>query len=75
MDEAFGAVEIGEVEGVIELQARMNGPAAVHEFGLKVRFNVMYSTDGSLFVTHLRHFLPEESLHGICRFPCGLHRR
>lgn len=37
MDEAFGAVQAGgDLEGVIELTGRMNGPAGVHEFGLRV---------------------------------------
>ena len=37
MDEAFGAVEAGDIEGTIELAARMNGPASVHEFAMRVR--------------------------------------
>jgi len=36
MDAEFGTVTVGEIEGVIELSARMYGPAAVHEFGLRV---------------------------------------
>ena len=36
MDETLGGVAAGDVDGVIELNARMNGPAAVHEFGLRV---------------------------------------
>ena len=39
MNEAFGNVEIGNVDGVIELTARVYGPAAVHEFGLRVSGN------------------------------------
>lgn len=35
LDEAFGAVEIGEIEGTIELTGRLNGPAGVHEFPLR----------------------------------------
>jgi hypothetical protein len=36
MNEAFGEVTVGDVEGVIELTGRMNGPAAVYEFPLRV---------------------------------------
>ena len=36
MDAEFGSVTVGEIEGVIELSARLYGPAAVHEFGLRV---------------------------------------
>ena len=36
MDETLGGVAAGDVDEVIELTARMNGPAAVHEFGLRV---------------------------------------
>mmetsp|Transcript_68439 Transcript_68439/g.198463 ORF Transcript_68439/g.198463 Transcript_68439/m.198463 type:complete len:296 (-) Transcript_68439:129-1016(-) len=35
MEEAFGDVQIGEIEGTIEMTARMNGPASVYEFGLR----------------------------------------
>lgn len=36
MNESFGSVTVGDVEGTIELNARMNGPAAVYEFALRV---------------------------------------
>mmetsp|Transcript_115022 Transcript_115022/g.171921 ORF Transcript_115022/g.171921 Transcript_115022/m.171921 type:complete len:297 (+) Transcript_115022:97-987(+) len=35
LDEEFGAVTIGEIEGTIEVTGRMNGVAGVHEFGLR----------------------------------------
>jgi len=38
LDEAFGGVEIGDLEGTIEIAARMGGAPAVHEFGLKNQF-------------------------------------
>jgi hypothetical protein len=38
LDSTFGAVVPGNIEGVVEITARMNGPAAVHEFGLSVSF-------------------------------------
>jgi hypothetical protein len=37
LDSTFGAVVAGPVDGVIELQQRIGGPMAVHEFSLKVR--------------------------------------
>ena len=36
MDEALGAVTAGDVDDTFELQARMNGPPAAHEFGMRV---------------------------------------
>jgi hypothetical protein len=36
LDSTFGAVVAGPVDGVIELQQRIGGPMAVHEFSLKV---------------------------------------
>ena len=37
LDEAFGQVAAAEdIEGVIEVTARMSGAPGVHEFGLKV---------------------------------------
>lgn len=39
MDEAFGPVMAGpQVEGVVELHARVGGAAVVHEFSLKNEF-------------------------------------
>jgi hypothetical protein len=38
MNEAFGAVQVGEIEGTIELTGSLNGPAGVYEFGLKVSY-------------------------------------
>lgn len=39
LDEAFGQVAAAEdIEGVIEVVARMNGAPGVHEFGLKVNY-------------------------------------
>lgn len=35
LDSQFGAVDIGEIEGVIELVGRVNGQAGVHEFQLR----------------------------------------
>jgi hypothetical protein len=37
LNEQFGSVQVGpKVDGVIEIQARMNGPASIHEFVLRV---------------------------------------
>ena len=37
LNEQFGAVQVGpKVDGVIEIQARMNGPASIYEFALRV---------------------------------------
>ena len=38
MDETFGSVEIGDLEGTIEITARMGGAPAIHEFGMRVSF-------------------------------------
>jgi len=39
LDEAFGAVAVStDLEGVIEITARMGGAPAIHEFGLKNQF-------------------------------------
>jgi len=39
LDEAFGSVEVSaDLEGVIEITARMGGAPAIHEFGLKNQF-------------------------------------
>lgn len=38
LNESFGSVTVGDVEGTIELNARMNGPAAVYEFALRNPF-------------------------------------
>mmetsp|Transcript_554 Transcript_554/g.1418 ORF Transcript_554/g.1418 Transcript_554/m.1418 type:complete len:139 (-) Transcript_554:155-571(-) len=35
LNEEFGAVTTGDVEGTIELAGRMNGPYATHEMGLR----------------------------------------
>ena len=67
MDEAFGSVEVGDLEGTIELTARLNGPASIHEFGMRVS-----SCGGSCCVTGFvgsSHralvSIRIESLHGI----------
>ena len=39
LNEEFGAVTAGDVEGTIELVGRMNGPYATHEMGLRVSLN------------------------------------
>ena len=44
LDDEFGAVAPGDLTDTIELTARMNGPASVHEFALRV----------STHITHLR---------------------
>ena len=37
LDDAFGQVAVTEdIDGVIEVTARINGAPGVHEFGLKV---------------------------------------
>jgi hypothetical protein len=36
LTEQFGAVQTGQVEGTIEISGRMNGPAGIYEFGLRV---------------------------------------
>jgi hypothetical protein len=42
LNETFGAVAISDkLEGVIELSGRMNGPASVHEFALRVSVVIM----------------------------------
>ena len=52
MNEAFGAVQAGpEIEGVIELSANLNGPAAVHEFNLRVSRLVGLNLMQFVFVT------------------------
>ena len=39
MNETFGQVEVStDIEGVIEITARMGGAPAIHEFGLRVSF-------------------------------------
>jgi len=38
LEEEFGAVQIGDLEGTIEINARMGGAPAIHEFGLKNQF-------------------------------------
>ena len=76
MDEAFGAVQAGgDLEGVIELTGRMNGPAGVHEFGLRVSrkncsFFLLKLARGNCFwfctsVSHEYLFLLS---HGFCCF-------
>ena len=37
LQETFGAVQPGNIEGTIQITGRMNGPAGVYEFGLRVR--------------------------------------
>lgn len=36
MDEEFGAVEVGDIEGVIEVTGTVNGTPGIHEFSLNV---------------------------------------
>lgn len=42
MDEEFGAVEAGPIEGLFELKANMN-QNAVHEFNVKVSNTMQYN--------------------------------
>lgn len=35
LDQTFGAVTVGDLEGVIEVTGRLNGPAGVYEFSLR----------------------------------------
>ena len=70
MDEAFGAVQAGpDIEGVIELSARLNGPAAVYEFNLRVsrlvglKLMQIVSWPNSLVHVILDRIEP---IHGIC---------
>jgi hypothetical protein len=49
LNEQFGSVQVGpKVDGVIEIQARMNGPASIFEFSLRVsQFLFLFGSFGS----------------------------
>lgn len=80
MDEAFGSVEVGDLEGTIEIAARMGGAPAIHEFGLKVSAYCLFCfallVHSKLEVrSFLLHSMPAhrkyllsfaEPIHGIC---------
>lgn len=50
LEEEFGAVQVGDLEGTIEINARMGGAPAIHEFGLKVS---LLSIDGCIDIMYL----------------------
>jgi hypothetical protein len=72
LDEEFGAVAAGDIEGTIEVTAGMTGAAAVHEFGIRVSLLLLIASRArTKFVCVdyflIQPFLPsKESVHGIC---------